>query len=367
MIVPFLDLKAQYQKIKEEIKVRFDNILNSCCFVLGPEVEEFEKNFAEFCEAKYCVACNSGTSAIHLALLSSGVKKGDEVILPTHTFIASAESVSYCQAKPVFVDVDPKTYLLDYKEIESKITKNTKAVLTVHLYGQPVDIDPIKEICMRKNLTLVEDAAQAHGARYKNKRVGGLGNTACFSFYPGKNLGAYGEGGAVVTDNKDIADKIKILRDHGQQKKYHHDFIGFNYRMSAFQGAVLNVKLKYIDEWNKLRREKAHLYNELLKETKVITPFEPDYAESVYHLFIILSDKREELSEYLKENGVYTGLHYPVPIHLQKAYEFLGYKNGDFPHTERISRECLSLPMYPELDKIQIKYVCDLIKQFYKN
>ena len=219
MIVPFIDLKVQYQKIKEEVKSRFDKIFNSCHFVLGPEVEEFEKNFAKFCGAKYCIACNSGTSALHLAFLSSSIKPGDEIILPSHTFIASAEAVSYCQARPVFVDVDPKTYLLNPKEIESKVTKNTKAVLAVHLYGQPAHIDPINEVCEEKKLILIEDAAQAHGARYKNKKVGGLGNTACFSFYPGKNLGAYGEGGAVVTDDEAFANKIKVLRDHGQQKK----------------------------------------------------------------------------------------------------------------------------------------------------
>jgi len=367
VLVPFLDLNAQYQKIKNEIKDRFDKILNSCHFVLGPEVEEFEKRFAEFCESKYCVACNSGTSALHLALLSSDIKQGDEIILPSHTFIASAEAVSYCEAKPVFIDVDPKTYLLDYTKIKSNITKNTMAILAVHLYGQPVDLDPIKEICKEENLILIEDAAQAHGARYKNKRIGGLGNTTCFSFYPGKNLGAYGEGGAVVTDYASIAKKIKILRDHGQPKKYYHDNIGFNYRMSAFQAAVLNVKLKYLDEWTKLRIEKAKLYNKLLKGDNIITPYEPDYTESVYHLYVILSKKRNELREYLNKHDIYTGLHYPVPIHLQKAYQFLGYKIGDLPITERISNECLSLPLYPELEEIKIKYVCELIKKFYKN
>lgn len=367
MQVPFLDLKAQYQSIKNEIKNRFDKILNSCYFTLGPEVEEFEKYFSEFCGAKYCVACNSGTSALHLALLSSGLKKYDEVILPSHTFIASAEALSYCQAKPVFIDVDPTTYLIDYREIKSKITKKTKAILAVHLYGQPVHLDPIKEICIEKNLVLIEDAAQAHGARYKDKKVGGLGNTTCFSFYPGKNLGAYGEGGAVTTNDISIANKIKILRDHGQPKKYHHDYIGFNYRMSAFQGAVLNVKLKYLDEWNKLRREKAKLYSELLEGTDIITPFEPDYAESVYHLYVILSKNRDELIKYLNDHGVNTGLHYPIPIHLQKAYQFLGYKIGDFPHTERISNECLSLPLYPELEEDKIKYVCKVIKNFFNS
>lgn len=367
MLVPFLNLNAQYQKIKNEIKDRFDKILNSCLFVLGPEVEEFEKRFAEFCESKYCVACNSGTSALHLALLSSGLEKDDEVILPSHTFIASAEALSYCQAKPVFIDVNPTTYLIDYRKIKSKITKKTKAILAVHLYGQPVHLDPIKEICMEKNLVLIEDAAQAHGAKYKNKRVGGLGNTTCFSFYPGKNLGAYGEGGAVITNDISIANKIKILRDHGQQKKYYHDNIGFNYRMSAFQGAVLNVKLKYLDEWNKLRREKAKLYNKLLKGDNILTPYEPDYTESVYHLYVILSKKRNELREYLNKHGVHTGLHYPVPIHLQKAYQNLGYKIGDLPVTERISNECLSLPLYPELEENSIKYVCELIKKFYKS
>lgn len=365
MDVPFLNLKAQYQKIKDEIKTRFDAILESCYFVLGPEVEEFEKSFSDFCESKFCVACNSGTSALHLALLSSDVKESDEVIIPSHTFIATAEAVSYCKATPVFVDIDPKTYLIDAEAIKSKITKNTRAVIAVHLYGQPADIDPIHEICTENNITLIEDAAQAHGARYKKNRIGSSGNTTCFSFYPGKNLGAYGEGGAVITDDEDLARKIRILRDHGQPKKYYHDSVGFNYRMSAFQGAVLNVKLKYLDEWNNLRREKAKLYSNLLGQTNLTLPFEPDYVESVYHLYVILSEKRNELQQYLNSHGVGTGLHYPWPIHLQKAYQFLGYKVGDFPHTEKISNECLSLPMYPELGENQIEYVCDLIKKFF--
>lgn len=367
MNVPFFDLNAQYQKIKNEIKSRFNKIFDSCYFVLGPEVEEFETKFAEFCEAKYCIACHSGTSALHLALLSSGIKQGDEVILPSHTFIASAEAISYCNAKPVLIDIDPKTYLLDPREIKSKITKNTKALLAVHLYGQPAHLDPINRICSENNLIIIEDAAQAHGAKYKNKRIGSTGSTTCFSFYPGKNLGAYGEGGAVVTSDATIANKIKILRDHGQQKKYYHDFVGFNYRMSAFQGAVLNVKLQYLDEWNRLRREKAKLYNKLLNGDNIIIPYEPDYTESVYHLYVILSKKRNELRDYLNKNGVHTGLHYPIPIHLQKAYQNLGYKIGDFPVTERISNECLSLPLYPELEENSIKYVCELIKKFYKN
>lgn len=365
MNIPFLDLKAQYQKIKIEIKQRLEKVLDSAQFVLGAEVEEFEKNFASFCEAEYCVACNSGTSALHLALLASGIKPGDEIILPAHTFIATAEAVSYCQAMPVFAEIDSRTYTLDPEQVKSKITEKTRAIIPVHLYGQPADLDPLKEICQRGRMILIEDAAQAHGARYKKKRVGSFGDISCFSFYPGKNLGAYGEGGAVVTNDELLAHKIRMLRDHGQPRKYHHQTIGFNYRMDGFQGAVLNVKLRYIDEWNSLRRQKAKLYNELLDKADVITPSEPDYAESVYHLYVILSENRERLKNYLEENGVGTGLHYPIPLHFQKAYQFLGYKKGDFPVTEKVSNSLLSLPIYPELDNSKIEYICELIKKFY--
>lgn len=365
MIIPFLDLKAQYKKIQIEIKQRLEKVLDSAQFILGDEVEEFEKNFASFCETEYCVACNSGTSALHLALLASEIKPDDEVILPAHTFIATVEAVSYCQAKPVFAEIDPQTYTLDPKQVKVKITGKTKAIIPVHLYGQPADLDPIKEICQKGRMVLIEDAAQAHGARYKNKRLGSLGDISCFSFYPGKNLGAYGEGGAVVTNDESLAHKIRILRDHGQPKKYHHETIGFNYRMDGFQGAVLNVKLKYIDEWNSIRRQKAKLYNELIDKADITAPYEPDYAESVYHLYVVLSDNREKLKNYLEENGVSTGLHYPIPVHLQKAYQFLGYKKGDFPVTEKISDSLLSLPIYPELEDSKIQYICELINKFH--
>lgn len=365
MIIPFLDLKAQYKKIQIEIKQRLEKVLDSTQFVLGAEVEEFEKKFASFCEAEYCVACNSGTSALHLALLASGIKPDDEVILPAHTFIATAEAVSYCQAKPVFAEIDPRTYTLDPAQIKAKITGKTKAIIPVHLYGQPADLDPIKKTCQKERMILIEDAAQAHGARYKKKRVGSFGNISCFSFYPGKNLGAYGEGGAVVTNDESLAHEIRILRDHGQPRKYHHEAIGFNYRMDGFQGAVLNVKLKYLDEWNSLRRQKAKLYNELLDKVDIITPSEPGYAESVYHLYVVLSDNREELKNYLEDNGVGTGLHYPIPLHLQKAYQFLRYKKGDFPVTEKVSNSLLSLPIYPELENSKIEYICELIKKFH--
>lgn len=365
MNVQFLDLKAQYEHIKSEVKERLDRVLESSQFALGTQVEEFEKNFARFCGAKYCVACNSGTSALHLALLASGIQPGDEVIIPSHTFIATAEAVSYCGAVPVFAEIDPRTYTLDPARIEERITMKTKAVVPVHLYGQPADMEPIKRICQARGFILIEDAAQAHGARYRGKRVGSLGNTACFSFYPGKNLGAYGEGGAVVTDDKEAAETMRILRDHGQPRKYHHEKIGFNYRMDGFQGAVLNVKLKYIEEWNSLRRKKAELYNDLLEGVPVVTPYEPEYAESVFHLYVILTERRDALQEYLKEKGIYTGLHYPIPVHLQKAYRFLSYQKGDLPVTEWVANSLLSLPLYPELEDSHIRYVCKSIKNFF--
>ena len=363
--IPFLDLKVQYRSIKGEIKERLHRVLESAQFSLGAEVEDFERKFAAFCEAQYCIACNSGTSALHLALLASGIKPGDEVVLPSHTFIATAEAVSYCGAKPVFADINPRTYNIGPLEVKARITNRTKAVIPVHLYGQAADIDSIKEICVQNGLVLIEDAAQAHGARYKGKRVGGCGNTTCFSFYPGKNLGAYGEGGAVVTDDESLALTMKMLRDHGQLKKYYHESIGFNYRMDGFQGAVLNVKLKYLDQWNASRRTKAELYNRLLDGTQIVTPFEPDYSKSVFHLYVILSGERDKLQDYLWNKGIHTGLHYPLPVHLQIAYKSLGYKRGDLPVTEATADSLLSLPIYPELEDSNIEYICTSIKKFF--
>ena len=365
MQVPIVDLKDQYDSIKDEIREALDNVLNSCSFVLGKQVAMFEEEFAEYCQAKYCVAVNSGTSALHLALLAHGIGQGHEVITVPHTFIATAEAISYTGAIPVFVDVNQETYNMDASKIESRVTDKTKAILPVHIYGQPADMDPILEIAEKHNLVVIEDACQAHGAEYKGRKAGCIGNAGCFSFYPSKNLGAYGEGGAVTTDEEAIYEKIRTLRNHGESEKYFHQSIGYNYRMDAFQGAVLRVKLRHLDEWIEARRNNARLYNQLLKETEIITPTEPDFAKSVYHLYVVRVKNRDALRKCLGESEIGTGLHYPLPIHLQESYHFLGYKKGDFPVSEKISKEILSLPMYPELSDGQIRQVISAINSFY--
>lgn len=362
MKVPFSDLGKQYWNLREEILPVLDDVCKKSAFCLGEYVEEFEKNFARYCAARYCIGLNSGTSALHLALLACGIKEGDEVILPSQTFIATAWGITYCGAKPVFVDIDSRTYTIDTKKIEAAITTKTKAIIPVHLYGQPADMDEINKIAKRYNLFVIEDAAQAQGALYKKKKVGTFGDSACFSFYPGKNLGAFGEGGAVITNNPELAEKIRILRNHGQSKKYYHDVIGFNYRMEGVQGAVLNIKLKYLDEWDKKRRQIASLYNKMLISTSLTLPFEADYSESVYHLYVVLNPKRDILAQKLQERGIATGLHYPVPLHLQKPYSYLMHKEGDFPEAERNARECLSLPIFPEMTEDQVEYVANKIR-----
>lgn len=360
--IPFIDLRRQYLDLKDKILPKIDEVCGKSAFCLGEYVEEFEKNFASYCGVKYCVGVNSGTSALHLALLALEIKEGDEVILPAQTFIATAWGITYCCAKPVFVDIDSKTYTIDTKKIESAITPKTKAIIPVHLYGHPANMDEINNIAKKYNLFVVEDAAQAHGALYKGKKVGTLGDVACFSFYPGKNLGAFGEGGAVVTNNSEIAEKIRILRNHGQSKKYYHDVVGFNYRMEGIQGAVLNIKMKHLDAWNKKRRQIALLYNRMLNGTSLTLPFESEHSESIYHLYVVLSPKRDILKQKLLKNGIETGLHYPVPLHLQKPYSYLMHKEGDFPEAERNARECLSLPIFPEMTVGQIEYVVDKIR-----
>ncbi|MBU1136567.1 MAG: DegT/DnrJ/EryC1/StrS family aminotransferase [Nanoarchaeota archaeon] len=366
MEIPFVDLKSQYKAIKEEIDSAIRSILENTAFILGEAVENFEKSFAEYCNKKFSIGLNSGTSALQLALIASGVKLGDEVITVPNTFIATAEAISMVGAKPVFVDIEPKTCTIDVSKIESAITEKTKAIIPVHLYGQPADMKPILEIAEKHNLIVIEDACQAHGAEYKGKKLP-ISDIGCFSFYPGKNLGAYGEAGAVVTDNPELAEKIKILRDHGQEKKYIHKIKGFNARIEGIQGAVLGVKLKYLEEWNEKRRKNAQLYNELLKDlNEIIIPHEAEYSKHIYHLYVIKAKNRDKLQEFLKQKGVSSGLHYPVPIHLQEAYSDLNYNKGDFPITESCVNEILSLPMFPELSEEQIKYIVDSIKEFYK-
>ncbi|MBN2012306.1 DegT/DnrJ/EryC1/StrS family aminotransferase [candidate division KSB1 bacterium] len=364
MNVPFVDLKTQYQSIRDEIKDALDNILENTAFILGKEVQQFEEEFANYQQSNYAVAVNSGTSALHLALLAAGIRPGDEVITVPNTFIATVEAILYAGAVPKLVDVDPNTYNMDANLLEQAITSKTKAILPVHLYGQPVDMGPISDIARKHNLTIIEDACQAHGAMYRSKKVGALGQAGCFSFYPGKNLGAYGEGGMVTTDDEAMYQEMRVLRDHGSQNKYHHIRVGYNYRLSGFQGAVLRVKLKYLDKWTEARRRNAAYYDRILRDFKVTTPGVLNDVRHVYHLYITQVDQRDELQQFLQSHGVATGLHYPVPVHLQEGYQFLGYHEGDFPVTEQGCRRILSLPMFPELTEQQMQYVAQKIGEF---
>lgn len=362
--VPYLDLKAQYQSIKPEIDAAISRVLDSCQFVLGSEVAGFEQEFAAYCGASGCVALNSGTSALHLALLAAGVGVGDEVITVPFTFVASVAAVLYAGAKPVLVDIDPRSFTIDPAGIEAKITPRTKAILPVHLYGQAADMDPIMEIARRHGLIVIEDAAQAHGAKYKGRAVGSIGDMACFSFYPGKNLGAYGEGGAVTTNNPEYANTVRLLRDWGQDRKYHHLLRGYNYRMEGFQGAILRVKLKHLDKWTEARRAIVKQYNELLADSEFETPKEMPWGRHVYHVYTLRAQDRDSLQAALTAEGIQTGIHYPVPVHLQPAYSDLGYARGSFPHAERASTEVLSLPLYPELINNQIQLVAQSLAAF---
>lgn len=361
-MIPFVDLQAQYKSIKTEVDAAIARVLDNASFILGREVEAFEAAFAEYTGARFCVGVNSGTAAIQLAVMACGLEAGDEVIVPANTFFASAEGVSTAGATPVFVDADSVSYNIDVSKIEAAITKRTRAIMPVHLYGQSADLDPIFELAKRYNLIVIEDAAQAHGSRYKGKRVGALGRAGCFSFYPGKNLGAYGEGGAVVTNDEEVARRVRLLRDHGSERKYHHEVVGYNFRLEGIQGAVLGVKLPHLDKWNKLRREHAARYNELLNDSNLTLPCEMSYAEHIYHLYVVQTDAREALQKTLTEAGVQTGIHYPIPVHLQPAYRSLGYKAGDFPEAERQASRVLSLPMFPELTDEQIRRVAEVIQ-----
>jgi dTDP-4-amino-4,6-dideoxygalactose transaminase len=369
MPVPFVDLQAQYRSIKSEVDAAVQRVLNTSAFILGPEVEAFERAFAEYVGAKFCVGVSNGTAAIQLALTACGVGAGDEVIVPANTFFATAEAVSTANASPVFVDCEADSSNIDASAIEAAITSRTRAILPVHLYGQPADLDAIFEIAERHNLIVVEDAAQAHGARYKGQRVGPLARAGCFSFYPGKNLGAYGEGGAVVTNDADVARRVRLLRDHGSEQKYRHEIVGYNFRLEGIQGAVLGVKLKHLDGWNEQRRAHAARYRELLAPHvdagSLTLPREMSYAEHVYHLFVIQTDARDSLQRFLSAAGVQTGIHYPVPVHLQPAYASLGHKEGDFPHAESQARGLLSLPMFAELTGRQVAYVADALGDFF--
>jgi dTDP-4-amino-4,6-dideoxygalactose transaminase len=363
--VPYLDLPAQIRGIRKDLDAAIARTLDNCSFCLGPDVVKFEKDFAKFVGAEHCVGFNSGTSALHIALMLLGVGPGDEVVTTPFTFVATSWAISYVGAKPVYVDVDDATMNLDPRLVERAITKKTKAVMPVHLYGHPFDIDPILEICRKHKLPLVEDTAQAHAAKYKGKIVGTFGEISCFSFYPGKNLGACGEGGALVTNNAAFAARAKSLREHGSTVRYYHDEVGFNYRMEGIQGAVLGVKLPHLQKWTDERRRVAHRYHQLLKDTPLQLPREAAYAESAYHLYVVRHPRRDDLKKHLDANGVGCALHYPLPLHLQKCYANLGHKAGDFPVAEKAARECLSLPIYPELTDAQIRRVAEAVKNFF--
>lgn len=364
MDIQFVDLHKQYEPLKEEILSGIAKVLDGMHLFLGENVQQLEKDFANFCGAEYGIGVSDGTTALHIILRALGIGPGDEVITVSHTFIATAEAIILTGATPVFVDINQSTYLMDVNQVEAKITSHTKAILPVHLYGQTVDMDPILDIAKRHNLRIVEDACQAHGSEYKGRKAGSIGDAAAFSFYYSKNLGAYGEGGFITTNDSELAGTMRKIRDHGSGVRYHHDIIGFNGRLDEIQAVVLRAKLPYLADYNLKRREHAHIYNELFMGSTVIMPSEIPGNKPVYHLYVVRVPKRDELQAHLKGLGIFTGIHYPIPLHLQKALEFLGYKVGDFPVTERIANEILSLPMYAELKDEEITYVADEIKKF---
>ncbi|MBN1846620.1 MAG: DegT/DnrJ/EryC1/StrS family aminotransferase [Sedimentisphaerales bacterium] len=358
MKVPFLDLKAQYESIRPEVNQALQQVLDKTAFAGGPFVSRFEEEFAAYCGCAHAVGVSSGTSALWLALLALGIGPGDEVITAANTFIATAEAISFCGAKPVFVDVVEETFNMDPAGLQEAITEKTKAVIPVHLYGQMADMDPIRRIARKHHLRLIEDASQSHGAEYQGRRAGSFGDAGCFSFYPGKNLGAYGEAGAVVTDHAEVADVIRCLRDHGQRQKYYHACVGWNARMDGFQGAILSVKLKHLDDWNQARRRNAHRYHAVLPDhDQMHLPREAAYGKSVFHIYAVRVPDRDRLIQELAERDIHCAIHYPVPLHLQDAYESLGYEKGSFPVAERCADQIVSLPMYPELSAEQIEYV----------
>ena len=361
-MIPYVDLKAQYRAIKPEIDAAVLRVLESSEFVLGSEVAGFEEEFAAYCGAKHAVGVNSGTSALHLALLAAGVGPGDEVISVPFTFVATTAAIRYTGATPVFADIDPVTYTLDPGQIEAKVTPRTKAILPVHLYGQTTDMDPIVEIARKHNLVVIEDAAQAHGAQYKGRRAGAIGDLAIFSFYPSKNLGAYGEGGMVTTSNPEYARAIRMLRDWGSESKYRHVLKGYNYRMEGIQGAILRVKLRYLEQWTEARRAHAALYDKLLEGCGVTTPKAMADVRHVYHVYAVLVPQRQAVIDHLRTHKIQFGIHYPIPIHLMEAHADLGYKTGDFPRSEAVAGKVLSLPMYPEMTAQQIETVSSAVR-----
>jgi dTDP-4-amino-4,6-dideoxygalactose transaminase len=364
MNVPYFDLLAQTRSLRPELDAAIARTLDAGTFCLGPEVAQFERAFAALAGVPHCLGFNSGTSALHVAMRLLDLQPGDEVITTPFTFVATSWALAYVGAKPVYVDIEEATFNLDPRLIEKAITPRTKAILPVHLYGHPFDVDPILELCRRHGLPLVEDAAQAQGARYREKPVGGFGELAAYSFYPAKNLGAFGEAGALVTARADYAARARALREHGSTTRYYHDEIGYNYRMEGIQGAVLNVKLPHLPAWNAARRRHAHRYHDRLAGTPLRLPREGPRAESVYHCYVVRHPARDRLRDHLQSHGVGTALHYPLPLHLQKCFLSLGHRPGDFPVAEQAARECLSLPIYPELTEAQVDYVAAAIREF---
>jgi len=362
--IPCLDLKRQHQSIKAEIFAEFEKVFEKTAFSGGSFVAGFEEAFARFCGTRFAVAVNSGTSALHLAMLALGIGRGDEVIIPANTFIATAWAPSYVGATPIFVDCDPDTWEIDAGQIESKITPRAKAVIGVHLYGQPFDVDAVRSVCDEHKIFLVEDAAQAHGAMYKGVRVGGFGEMACFSFYPGKNLGACGEGGAITTDDETYDQHLRSLRNHGSSQRYCHDEIGFNHRMGGLEGASLRIKLEHLEGWNGRRREIARRYFSEISNPKIKMQKQPEWAESVFHLFVVTTEKKDDFVKYLAQYNIAAACHYPVPCHLQKAFTHLEYKKGDCPNAEYLAEHCVSLPMFAELTDGEVSRVIAAVNQF---
>lgn len=362
--IPLVDLRAQYQPLKEEILTAIGDVLDGMELFLGKNVRGFEAEFADYCGVRHAVGVGSGTEALHLALLACGIGPGDQVITVSHTFIATVEAICLTGATPILVDIDPDTYAIDVSQIEDRITSQTKAIVPVHLYGQPADMDPILTIAEKYGLIVVEDACQAHGAEYKGQRTGSVGDVGCFSFYFSKNLGAYGEAGICVTNKHEIAHRLRMLRNHGSEEKYYHSVMGVNARLDEIQAAILRVKLRRLDEWNEARRRNSYLYNELLKDSPVVTPNEAQYAKHMYHLYVIRTPRRDKLQTYLAERGIATGIHYPVPVHLQTAWQSANYPMERLPVTEKYVNEILSLPMYAELTPGSIQYVAEAIRDF---
>ena len=362
-MIPYVDLKAQYRSIKPEIDAAVLRVLESAQFILGDEVAAFEGEFANYCQASETVAVNSGTSALHLALLAANIGPGDEVITTPFTFVATVAAIRYTGATPVLVDIEPDYFTIDPSKIETAITSRTRAIMPVHLYGQPAEMDPILDIARRRGLTVIEDAAQAHGAEYHGHRCGSLAEIAAFSFYPGKNLGAYGEGGALTTTRPDIAATCRTLRDWGQEKRYEHRLKGFNYRMDGIQGAILRVKLRHLDTWTEQRRQVASWYSAAFDGGSLRLPEERPGCRHVYHCYVVRSDAREALRDALGKQGIQTGIHYPIPVHLQPAHTDLGYRAGDFPVAEQVAREVLSLPMFPEMTRDQVETVAAAVSE----